>query len=110
VSNHGGRQLDRALPTAHALSAVVDAVGDEAEVYVDGGVRSAADVLTALALGARAVFLGRPVLWALADDGRGGVRRLLEELATDLVEVLRLAGEVSPGSVPRDLVWPVRSL
>ena len=104
VSNHGGRQLDRAMPSAHALGAVVEEVGDDAEVYVDGGVRSAPDVLTALALGARAVFLGRPVLWALADAGAAGVRALLSELTADLEECVRLAGETSTGSIPRDLV------
>ncbi len=106
VSNHGGRQLDRALPTAHALEAVVAEVGDDAEVYVDGGVRQALDVLTALALGARAVFLGRPVLWALADAGATGVGRLLDDLAVGLEECLRLAGAPSAAGVERDLVVP----
>ena len=109
VSNHGGRQLDRAMPSAHALAAVADEVGDDAEVYVDGGVRSAPDVLTALALGARAVFLGRPVLWALADAGATGVRALLGELTTDLEECVRLAGEASTAGIPRDLVVETRS-
>ena len=72
VSNHGGRQLDRAVATATALPAVADAVGGEVEVYVDGGVRSGLDVLTALALGARAVFLGRPRLCARGRRGRTG--------------------------------------
>ena len=107
VSNHGGRQLDRALPTAHALEAVVEEVGGDAEVYVDGGVRAAPDILTALALGARGVFLGRPALWALADDGATGVEGLYAELRDDLRECLRLAGETSVRSVPRDLVVPV---
>jgi 4-hydroxymandelate oxidase len=109
VSNHGGRQLDRAMPSAHALAAVVEEVGDDAEVYVDGGVRSAPDVLTALALGARAVFLGRPVLWALADAGADGVRSLLSELTTDLEECVRLAGEPSAAAIPRGLVVETRS-
>ena len=109
VSNHGGRQLDRAVATAEALESVVEEVGQEAEVYVDGGVRSAPDVLTALALGARAVFLGRPVVWALADAGAPGVRALLDELAADLAESLRLAGEPRACAVPRDLVLRTRS-
>ncbi|GAA1911016.1 alpha-hydroxy acid oxidase [Nocardioides marmoribigeumensis] len=104
VSHHGGRQLDRAMAPAHALAAVVEEVGDDAEVYVDGGVRSGLDVLTALALGARAVFLGRPVLWALADGGAAGVVSLLGELTSDLEECVRLAGEPSAASVPRELV------
>ena len=75
VSNHGGRQLDRAATTASALAAVVATVADEAEVYVDGGVRSGLDVLAALALGADAVFLGRLPVWALL-GGEAGVARL----------------------------------
>jgi 4-hydroxymandelate oxidase len=97
VSNHGGRQLDRVVSTASALPEVVDAVGDRAEVYVDGGIRSGVDALAALALGARAVFLGRPVLHALAVDGATGVERLLTEVTAELAEVLELAGCATPG-------------
>lgn len=103
VSNHGGRQLDGALATAHALDAVVRAVGDDAEVYVDGGLRSARQALVAAALGADAVFLGRLPLYALAADGAAGVVRLLAELHADLVEALRLAGTPRWDAVPRDL-------
>lgn len=92
VSNHGGRQLDRALSTAAALPAVVGAVAGECEVYVDGGVRGGLDVLTALALGARGVFLGRLPLYALASGGTDGVTRMLAELETELVEAMRLCG------------------
>ena len=92
VSNHGGRQLDRAVATAQALGPVADEVGADAEVYVDGGVRRGADGLVAAALGARGVFLGRPPLFALADAGAEGVARLLEELTEELVESLRLVG------------------
>jgi len=91
VSNHGGRQLDRTLPTAAALPSVVSAVEGEAEIYVDGGVRSGSDVLAALSLGATGVFLGRLPLYALV-DGRDGVVRLYEELINELVEAMRLAG------------------
>ncbi|MCR6033516.1 alpha-hydroxy-acid oxidizing enzyme [Nocardioides sp. zg-579] len=91
VSNHGGRQLDRAATTAHALPAVAAEVGADAEVYVDGGLRTGLDVLTALALGADAAFLGRPPLWALA-EGETGVARLHAELLEETVEALRLAG------------------
>jgi 4-hydroxymandelate oxidase len=97
VSNHGGRQLDRVISTASALREVVDAVGDRAEVYVDGGVRSGVDVLAALAMGARAVFLGRPVLHALAVDGAAGVEQLMTEITAELTEVLQLAGCATPG-------------
>jgi 4-hydroxymandelate oxidase len=97
VSNHGGRQLDGALTTAQALPAVAAALrGHRCEVYVDGGLRSGEDVLAALALGARAVFVGRPVLWALADDGARGVSDLLRELTAGLAHAMALAGAPRP--------------
>ena len=92
VSNHGGRQLDYAASTASCLPEVASLVGGHAEVYVDGGLRNGRHVLAALAIGARAVFLGRPPLWALAVDGPAGVGRLLSELEHDLVESMRLVG------------------
>ncbi len=104
VSNHGGRQLDGAVPTALALPEVVEAVGDDAEVYVDGGVRHGRDVLRALALGARAVAVGRPVLWALVTGGADGVRDLFEAYGADLAEAMALAGVRSPAGLTRDLV------
>jgi 4-hydroxymandelate oxidase len=104
VSNHGGRQLDHAAATAHCLAAVTDAVGDTAEVYVDGGLRDGRHVATALALGARAAFLGRPPVYALAVAGEDGVRRLLDDLAEELVDVLTLAGIPSVSRVPRSLL------
>ncbi|MBB6629415.1 alpha-hydroxy-acid oxidizing protein [Nocardioides sp. KIGAM211] len=91
VSNHGGRQLDRAAPTAACLPDVVAAVGEDAEVYVDGGVRSGLDLLAALALGADAVFLGRLPLLALV-DGADGVAALHATLREETREALRLAG------------------
>lgn len=104
VSNHGGRQLDQSAATADCLAAVVAEIGQEAEVYVDGGVRNSRHALAALALGARAVFLGRPVLYALALDGENGVRRLLTELAEDLEADLRVAGCAAADNVPAGLV------
>jgi 4-hydroxymandelate oxidase len=98
VSNHGGRQLDRALPTALALPAVAAALasaGGRAEAFVDGGVRTGEDVLAALAAGASAVFLGRPVLWALATGGADGVHDLLTGLTSDLAHAMALAGAAS---------------
>lgn len=91
VSNHGGRQLDRAASTASCLPEVVAAVGGEVEVYADGGIRSGLDILAALALGAHAVFLGRLPVWALV-DGEAGVARLHADLLEETVEALRLAG------------------
>lgn len=88
VSNHGGRQLDRTPASVDVLAEVVDAADGRAEVYLDGGVRRAVDVLTALALGARGVFIGRPFAYALAAGGEAGVARALEmiraEIATDM--------------------------
>lgn len=104
VSNHGGRQLDRSITTAAALRDVVTEVGGRAEVYVDGGVRDGRDVLVALALGARAVFLGRPALWALTVGGSAGVTTLLDEMAAELREALLLCGVRSVSCVERDLL------
>jgi 4-hydroxymandelate oxidase len=104
VSTHGGRQLDGVVPTPVALPEVVDAVGGEVEVYVDGGVRTGSHVLKALALGARAVLIGRPVLWALATGGSDGVRVLLDDLTVQVREALMLAGCRSCADVGRDLV------
>jgi 4-hydroxymandelate oxidase len=106
VSNHGGRQLDFAVATADALADVATEVGSDAEVYVDGGVRSGRHALVAAALGADAVLMGRPPLFALASDGRAGVSRLLAELHDELVEDLRLAGVASWNAVSSDLLRP----
>jgi 4-hydroxymandelate oxidase len=95
VSNHGGRQLDRVVSTASALPRVRQAVGESVQVYVDGGIRSGLDILTALALGADAVFAGRPPLLALA-DGDAGVRRWHDELRTELTEAMCLSGATTP--------------
>jgi 4-hydroxymandelate oxidase len=113
VSNHGGRQLDGAMPAALALPAVTAALGargaggaergggtSKAVVFADGGLRTGTDVLTALALGARAVFVGRPVLWALACGGADGVRDLLTALTEDLAHAMALAGARSVGEIP----------
>ncbi len=104
VSNHGGRQLDTCIATARALPEVVDAVAGDAEVYVDGGVRAGIDVVKALALGARAVLVGRPVIWGLATDGGAGVEAVLRELTDDTARALALCGVTSPLDVTRDLL------
>ena len=104
VSNHGGRQLDTSIPTIRALPEVVDAVGDRATVLVDGGIRRGTDVLKALALGARAVLVGRPVLWGLAYDGRRGVARVLRILREELDLAMALAGCPDVAAVTRDLI------
>jgi 4-hydroxymandelate oxidase len=99
VSNHGGRTLDAAPPTALVLPEISTAVGDRVEVLVDGGIRTGADVLKALALGARAVFIGRPVLWGLAVDGAAGAARVLEILRAEFQCALAMAGISSPSEV-----------
>ena len=101
VSNHGGRQLDSAVTSCDALPAIADAVGARAEVYVDGGIRRGSDVLAALAMGAHAVLIGRPYLWALAVDGERGVHRMLTLLRDDLALSMALAGCASLGAVRR---------
>jgi 4-hydroxymandelate oxidase len=105
VSNHGGRQLDRAVATALALPEVVGACGG-APVLVDGGIRAGLDVLVALALGADAVLLGRPIAWALSAGGAAGVADLLGRFDAEFAHVLGLAGCRDPASVDRSLVVP----
>ncbi len=104
VSNHGGRQLDTALATMTALPEVVEVVDGRAEVYVDGGVRRGTDVLKALALGARAVLVGRPILWGLALEGADGVRQVLQMLRHELEEVMLQAGCPTIPSITRTLL------
>jgi 4-hydroxymandelate oxidase len=108
VSTHGGRQVDPAVSSAQALPEVVDAVGDDVEVYADGGIRSGSDVLTALALGASAVFVGRPTIWGLATGGADGVARVLTALGDELAHTMALCGLDDVRSVPRDTVVPAR--
>lgn len=105
VSNHGGRQLDGAVATADALPVVADALASTgADVLVDGGVRSGTDVLRALASGASAVLVGRPVLWALAVGGEAGVCGLLTQLRADLLRTMALCGVASAAAVGPDLL------
>ncbi|MFY1583904.1 alpha-hydroxy acid oxidase [Micromonospora sp. WMMD734] len=104
VSNHGGRQLDGVTATLDALPAVVAAVGGRLPVLVDGGLRRGVDVLVALALGATAVLVGRPVLWGLAVGGAAGVRHVLDLLRADLDRALALVGAARPGDLSADLV------
>ena len=106
VSNHGGRQLDSVVATLDALPAVVAAVAGRAEVLVDGGVRRGTDILKALALGARAVLIGRPIHWGLAVGGEAGVRHVLELLRAELALDLMLCGLASPDAVDRSLLVP----
>ena len=104
VSNHGGRQLDGVVPTIDALPEVIEAVDGRVEVFVDGGIRRGSDVVKALALGARATLVGRPVLWGLAAAGEAGVRHVLELLRDEIELALALCGCPSPDEVTRDHV------
>ena len=104
VSNHGARQLADAPATADIVGEIADAVGDRAEVYVDGGIRRAPDVMKALALGARAVLIGRPSLWALAAGGADGVASLLRWYETELWRTMALCGAASVEDIDRSLV------
>ncbi|MGO8950921.1 MAG: alpha-hydroxy acid oxidase [Ktedonobacterales bacterium] len=104
VSNHGGRQLDGSVSTIEALPEIVEAVAGRCEVYLDGGIRRGTDVLKALALGAQAVLVGRPILWGLAVDGAEGVKAVLQLLQSDLALSMALAGCSSISSITRDLV------
>ncbi|MBV9709884.1 MAG: alpha-hydroxy-acid oxidizing protein [Ktedonobacteraceae bacterium] len=104
VSNHGGRQLDGAIEGIEALPEVVEAVAGRCEVYVDGGIRRGTDVLKALALGARAVLVGRPALWGLAVNGAEGVHSVLEMLRAELEMAMVLAGHPTVASIDRGLV------
>ncbi len=104
VSNHGGRQLDSVPASIEALPEVVEAVNGHCEVYVDGGIRRGTDILKALALGARAVLVGRPILWGLAVNGAEGVSHVLELLRTELELAMVLSGHPTLDSIDRSLV------
>jgi isopentenyl diphosphate isomerase/L-lactate dehydrogenase-like FMN-dependent dehydrogenase len=106
VSNHGGRQLDGVAGSLDVLPEVVDAVGGRADVLLDGGVRRGTDVVKALALGARAVLIGRPYLWGLAIDGERGVRWVLEKLRAELELAMGLTGTPSVDAIGRSMIGP----
>jgi 4-hydroxymandelate oxidase len=105
VSNHGGRQLDTAPATIEALPPIVDAVGGRIEVLIDGGIRRGTDVVKALAYGAKAVAVGRPILWGLAYDGQRGVEKVLDILRFEVDLALGLCGCSSVDQVSRDILF-----
>jgi L-lactate dehydrogenase (cytochrome) len=105
VSNHGGRQLDSVPSTARALPDVVDAVGDQVEVLADGGVRTGLDVVKMLAMGARAVLIGRAWAWAVAGRGEAGVRHVLEVMKADIDTALGLTGQTSIADLDRSALY-----
>jgi 4-hydroxymandelate oxidase len=109
VSNHAGQGLRFSQPVAHALPAIVDAVGDDLEVLADSGIRTGSDVARALALGARAVLVGRPVLWGLAAGGADGVERVLRILREELAEVMAITGTPRIADIDAAILAPDRS-
>ncbi|HKW14406.1 MAG TPA: alpha-hydroxy acid oxidase [Candidatus Krumholzibacteria bacterium] len=106
VSNHGGRQLDALPATIDALPYVAEAVNGRAEVYVDGGIRRGLDVVKAIARGARAVLIGRPVLWGLAANGEHGVARVLDMLQREIDNTMGLCGCPAVDHINADLLRP----
>jgi 4-hydroxymandelate oxidase len=108
VSNHGGRQLDGAPPTAESLPRVAQAVAHRVPVLVDGGIRTGVDIFRALALGATAVQVGRPILWGLAAAGELGVARVIDLLVQDFDRTMALAGCPIVGGITRDFIEPPR--
>jgi isopentenyl diphosphate isomerase/L-lactate dehydrogenase-like FMN-dependent dehydrogenase len=107
VSNHGGNNLDGTPASVRALPGVVDAVGDQIEVLLDGGIRRGSDVVKALALGARAVMIGRAYLWGMAANGEAGVTNVLSILRSGIDEALLGLGRSSVHDLVRDdLVIP----
>jgi 4-hydroxymandelate oxidase len=106
VSNHGGRQLDTAPATCEVLPHVVDAAGDRCEIYVDGGIRRGSDILKAIALGARAVLIGRPILWGLSVSGQEGATNILGILRRELDEAMLLCGCTKLTDIQGSLLRP----
>jgi 4-hydroxymandelate oxidase len=104
VSNHGGRHLDTTVTTAAAIGEVAEALAGKAEVYVDGGIRRGTDILKALALGARAVLIGRPIIWGLSVHGADGVKDVLEHLRVELVRAMQLCGAAKLNEITPDLL------
>jgi lactate 2-monooxygenase len=108
VSNHGGRQVDGAMASLHALPGIAEAVGDRVEVLFDSGIRTGADVVKALALGARAVLVGRPWVYGLALGGQDGVRHVLRSLLADLDLTMALSGHRRPADLSPDVLQSSR--
>jgi isopentenyl diphosphate isomerase/L-lactate dehydrogenase-like FMN-dependent dehydrogenase len=107
VSNHGGNNLDSTPATIRALPAIAEAVGGSVEILLDGGVRRGSDVVKAVALGARAVMIGRAYLWGLAANGQAGVENVLDVLRGGIDSTLRGLGRGSVGElIPADVVVP----
>jgi len=105
VSNHGGRQLDTAPATIMVLQEIVDAVAGRADILLDGGIRRGTDIIKALAIGAKAVLIGRPMMWALAYEGQAGVEYALDLILAELDNAMALCGCPSIVEITPDLLW-----
>jgi 4-hydroxymandelate oxidase len=105
VSNHGARQLDTVPATIEALPGIAEAVDGRIEVFVDGGIRRGTDILKAIALGAKAVGVGRPIIWGLAVDGEQGAKRILDILRREFELAMRLCGCTSVEDITKNLIW-----
>ena len=108
VSNHGGRQLDGVPATLDALPECVEAAEGRIRVHIDGGIRSGTDIFKCLALGAEAVWVGRPAIWGLAVDGQAGVELMLDTLHAELKRCMQLCGVVSIKGITKDCIGVVR--
>ena len=110
VSNHGGRYLDTTFASIEVLPEVVDQVDGRIEVYLDGGMRRGTDILKALALGARAVLMGRPIFWGLAVDGEAGLQAVITMLRDELNGAMGMCGRPTIESIDRDVIGTVSPL
>jgi 4-hydroxymandelate oxidase len=108
VSNHGGRSIDTVPATADVLADIAERVAGRVPLLVDGGLRRGTDVVKALALGATAVLIGRPYLYALAAAGAAGVARTVDILTLELKIAMAHLGKTSIGSIDRTVIWPAR--
>lgn len=105
VSNHGGRQLDTVPAAIDVLPEIAAAVGDQMDILIDGGIRRGTDIMKAIALGATAVMVGRPIMWGVAVGGEAGTRHVLEILRTEFDSVMALCGCTSVADITPDLIW-----
>jgi L-lactate dehydrogenase (cytochrome) len=105
VSNHGGRQLDGAPATIEALPAIVDAVGSDIEVWLDGGIQTGQDIFKALAMGAKGTMIGRPYIYGLGAMGEAGVTKALELLANELDHTMAFCGLRDINDVSSQVIW-----
>jgi 4-hydroxymandelate oxidase len=105
VSNHGGRQLDTAIPAIYALPKIAESINGKVDIFIDSGIRRGTDILKALALGAKAVLVGRPIIWGLASHGAPGVLSILSLLQEELKLAMALCGAKNIAEITPDLIF-----